>query len=297
MRVLILGARGQLGHELCAALSRFAEVVPSTRDELDLSDADALATTLETTAPALVINAAAYNDVDGAEQDPDAARAVNADAVALLGERAQAQRFGLIHFSTDYVFDGVGRAVYRELDPPGPINAYGRSKLAGEQALKEMDAPALVLRTAWVYSLRRPCFVTFLLRAARQRATLRIVDEQVGNPTSSADLAHELARWLQTAQAAPFETCRDGRGVYHLAAPDHTSRYEWARAVLALDPARSEHRVRSVEPVPDAAFPTVARRPLRTALDCGLAEQRFGMGLPDWRTSLGRALSGQRRTV
>ena len=197
-----------MGYELAGALSIFADVTRVLRTELAL-DADNVAPLVEETRPDVIVNASAYTDVDGAEREPEIADAVNARLVGALGETARRRGSALVHFSTDFVFDGEKGTPYLETDETAPLNAYGRSKLAGERALSEMDAPAVVLRTAWVYSLRRKSFVTTMLRLAREREELAVVTDQIGSPTFCRDLAAattSLTSTRSTPTTAPSTT-------------------------------------------------------------------------------------------
>src|SRR5258708_5405640 len=178
MKIALLGSRGQLGRALEGTLACIARVTAFGRGALDLNDLETLRGALRSARPDLVVNAAAYTDVDGAERDEDTATRVNASAVAVLGEECRRLRAGLVHYSTDFVFDGRASRPYREVDPTAPLGAYGRSKLAGERALLDSAAPAIVLRTAWVYSLKRKSFVSSVLRLARERTELRVVADQ-----------------------------------------------------------------------------------------------------------------------
>ena len=197
MRILLLGGGGQLGFELCAVLGCFAEVLAPDRAELDVCDADGLFRHLVSSRAKVVINASAYTDVDGAEREPHVANHVNNRVVGLLGEEAKRLGFGLIHFSTDFVFDGEKGSPYVESDPTSPLSEYGRSKLAGEKALLWLDAPAMTFRTAWVYSLRRKSYVTTMLRLAREKETLKVVTDQIGQP-------HVLSRPRRSRSSHPL---------------------------------------------------------------------------------------------
>ena len=291
MRILLLGADGQVGHELRGPLSTFADVTAAGRGT-DLGDLDALQRTLGDAAPQVIVNAAAYTDVDGAEREPGRAYRVNAEAVAVLGEWARAHGAGLVHLSTDFVFDGTLERAYREDDATGPVNVYGRSKLEGERALSALDAPALVVRTAWVWSLRRKSFVSAMLRLARERPGLAVVADQVGNPTFCRDLAVALALVLHRMGERAPEALREARGVYHLAGTGACTRYDLAAAAIALDPKRAEHVVETIAPIATHEYPLPAARPLRTELDCSRFHARFGVALPPWREALARALAG-----
>jgi dTDP-4-dehydrorhamnose reductase len=291
MRVVVLGGTGQVGSELLPALSTFAEVIAPARAAVRLEDRDGLRRFLDEARPDVVVNAAAWNDVDGAEGDEAGALAINRDAVALLGEAARAGGFGLIHYSTDFVFDGEKGAPYVEDDAVSPLGAYARSKVEGERALHAVDAPAIVLRTAWVYSVRAKSFVSAILAAARRREELRVVADQVGHPTFARDLAVATALLLRGVERAPFEAIRDARGVYHAAGGGATSRFELARAALALDPRASEHVVKRVLPVGSDEYPLPARRPREVILDGEKLRARFGLALPPWQDALRRALA------
>jgi dTDP-4-dehydrorhamnose reductase len=292
MEIVVLGGAGQVGLALAGALGplAFARVTTFDRTTLDLSDLEALRGVLAAARPAVVVNAAAFTDVDGAERDEAAATRVNGDAVRVLGEECRRLRAALVHYSTDFVFDGRASRAYREDDATAPLGAYGRSKLAGERALLDMGAPALVLRTAWVYSPGRRSFVSSILRLARERETLRIVADQVGSPTFAGDLAAATALLIYGARKDPFGAFDEARGVYHLAGGGAATRFELATATLASDPRSSEHRVRTMEPVATSDYPLPAPRPAFAPLDCDKMRQRFGIALPPWREALARAL-------
>jgi len=292
VKVLLLGAEGQLGFELRGALAPFAEVVAAGRAEVDLSDLDALRHAVRSARPSLVVNASAYTDVDGAEKNEALALRINAEAPLVLAEEAAALRAPLVHYSTDFVFDGRGSRPYVETDVTAPLGAYGRSKRVGEERLDALDSPVLVLRTAWVYSLRRKSFVSAILRLARERETLRIVADQVGNPTFARDLAQTTALMLFAARRDPWEALGEARGLYHLAGGGYVSRFDFARTILALDPRRSEQRVQKVEPIPSSAYPLPAERPLYAPLDSSKFAARFGLRLPRWQDALARAFAG-----
>jgi dTDP-4-dehydrorhamnose reductase len=290
MEIVLLGSAGQVGLALSGALGSFARVTGFDQDTLDIADTAALRGALRAARPSVVVNAAAFTDVDGAERDEAAATRVNGDAVAALGEECRSLRAGLVHYSTDFVFDGLASRPYREDDPTAPLGAYGRSKLVGELALTASAAPAVVLRTAWVYSPRRRSFVASILRLARERETLRIVSDQVGSPTFAGDLACATALLVYGVRKDPYGALDDARGIYHVAGGGVATRYELATATIASDPNAGEHRVRLVEPVSTAEYPLPAPRPAFAPLDCEKFERRFGIALPPWREALVRAL-------
>jgi dTDP-4-dehydrorhamnose reductase len=290
MEIVLLGSAGQVGVALRGALGSFANVSAFDRTTLDLADPAAIVRVLRATRPAVVVNAAAFTDVDRAEREEALATRINGDAVAVLGDECRALKAGLVHYSTDFVFDGASSRPYREDDPTAPLGAYGRSKLAGERALAERGAPAIVLRTAWVYSPGRRSFVASILRLARERESLRIVADQTGSPTFAGDLATATALLVHGLGRDPFAAIDEARGVYHMAGSGVATRFELAKAVIASDPKASEHRVRSVEPVATAEYPLPAARPAFAPLDCEKLRRTFGIALPPWREALDRAL-------
>lgn len=280
-----------MGRALVGTLGSIGEVAAFDRATLDVGDVAAVRSVVRAQKPDVVVNASAHTDVDGAERDEAAADRVNRDAVAALGEECKSLRIGLVHYSTDFVFDGKATRPYREDDPTAPLGAYGRSKLAGERALVEMEAPAIVLRTAWVYSVGRKSFVSAILKAAREREALRVVSDQVGNPTFAADLAVATALILFGVRDDAYAGIASARSIYHLAGRGFTSRYDLARAIVELDPRKAEHRVKTIDPITSSEYPLPARRPAFTPLDCSKARDRFGVELPDWRQALARALA------
>ncbi len=290
MKIVVLGSKGQVGSRLEGALACFAEVKGFDHAALDLGNPDAVRSALRSERPDVVVNAAAYTDVDAAERDEATATRVNGDAVAAIGKECRDLRAGLVHYSTDFVFDGRQSRPYREDAPTAPLGAYGRSKLAGERALLDARAPAIILRTAWVYSLRRKSFVSSILRLARERDVLEIVADQVGSPTFAGDLASATALIIYGLRGDPHGEFGDARGVYHLAGGGAATRFELASAAIALDPRKQEHRVTRLEPVATADYPLPAPRPAFAPLDCRKARDRFGVCLPDWKDALARAL-------
>ncbi len=290
-KILVLGKHGQLGWELWRTLAPLGPVTAIDYEDMDLTDPAALRDTLRRLAPNLIVNAAAYTDVDKAETEVERCRAVNATAPGVLAEESKRLGAGLIHYSTDYVFDGEKGKPYTEADAPNPINEYGRSKLAGDQAVTAVDGAYLILRTAWVYSRRGRNFVTKTLEWSRQMKTLRIVDDQISSPTWARLLAETTALILAQAPTSMASWFAEHKGLYHLVGGGQASRLEWARAILALDPRRGEQIVEEILPASSGDFPTPARRPRLSALDCTLFEKTFGLHPVDWRVGLGLSLS------
>ena len=290
MRLLLIGKRGQLGWELERSLAALGEVTALSSADLDLVDPKAIRETVTRAKPDVILNAAAYTDVDRAELEPELALSINGVAPGILAQAARDVGAGLIHYSTDYVFDGRKDTPYSEEDPPAPINAYGRSKLEGERAIQRAGGVHVVLRTSWLYSLRRPGFPRQVLEWSRTQPVMRVVDDQQGSPTWSRMLAEATAMLLARGDRDIVGWLGERAGVYHLAGEGRTSRFEWARAVLALDPRKEEQIVEQVLPARADEFPTAARRPANSSLCCDRFEETFGLRLPGWETSLRLAM-------
>lgn len=282
MRILLFGKNGQVGWELQRTLAPLGEVVSLGRAEADLSQPGGPRQAVRQTHPQVIVNAAAFTDVDRAESESGLAMTVNGSAPGVLAEEAKALKALFIHYSTDYVFDGMKGTPYTEEDVPNPINMYGRSKLAGEQAIRSAGGAYLILRTAWVYSARRDSFVTKVLQWARQNETLRIVDDQISNPTWARMLAAVTGLLL----ARGVEYVKERKGLYHLAGSGFASRFEWAKQIVKLDPNRHEQKVKEILPAPTSEFPTPAQRPLFSALTCELFSQTFGIEMLMWQDAL-----------
>jgi len=286
MRVLILGGNGQVGHELQRVYEGRAEVVAFDRGGLDLSHPDAAAARVVDIRPDVILNAAAYTAVDRAETDEATARLINADAVAALAGAARRLGSLIVHYSTDYVFDGTKADPYTEDDAPCPLNAYGRSKLAGEQALAASGADHLCLRTSWVYATRGRNFLLTMLRLADERPSLRVVDDQQGAPTWARTIAEATVSLVSSC--LPRERRAALCGLYHLAARGTTTWYGFAHEIMRLRSAGGLPAPH-VEPISSDEYVTPARRPANSRLDVGRIERRFGIALPDWRSALSAA--------
>lgn len=289
MKILLLGNMGQLGWELQRSLACLGPVTALDYPKIDLTDLEAARALLWEVHPQVVVNATAYTAVDRAESEREVAFALNAAAPRLLAEEARRMGAALLHYSTDYVFDGSKGAPYIESDAPRPLNVYGESKLAGEQAVQQAGGAALIFRTAWVYSLRRPSFVTKTLSWAQNNPVLRIVDDQVSNPTWARALAEVTAQMLAQAAASgdPVQWLAARAGVYHLAGDGYASRLAWAREIVRLGMPENPPQV---VPAKSTDFPTPAQRPLFSALDCSKFKATFGLELPPWQVALTLAM-------
>jgi dTDP-4-dehydrorhamnose reductase len=286
LKLLLLGNTGQLGWELQRTLQPLGIVVALDYPEINMADAASIRKTVQEYRPEVIVNATAYTAVDKAECEPELAEAINGTGPGVLAEEAHKLNAALIHYSTDYVFNGAKGKPYLETDTPNPLNVYGKSKLAGEQAIQDVDSAYLILRTAWVYSLRRDSFVSKVLGWVRKNETLRIVDDQISNPTWARMLAEATSLLLARAGDDFLPWLAERKGLYHLAGDGYASRYEWAKQILALDPSPRQQLARRLLPAATTKFPTPAKRPLFSALDCVKFRSTFGLQLPDWKQAL-----------
>jgi dTDP-4-dehydrorhamnose reductase len=309
-RILLTGKNGQVGSELARLLPSVGEVTALGRGELNLARPDDIRRIVGELRPSIIVNAAAYTAVDQAEKEETTARTINADAPAVLAEEAKKLGAFLIHYSTDYVFDGAKRLPYMEDDPTNPLSAYGRTKLAGEEAVRASGLPHLILRTAWVYATSGRNFLLTILRLASTREELRIVDDQFGAPTSARAIARATARLLESSVSAANADSRgllaQHAGTYHLTAAGQTTWYEFGLAILdavhrrgsSVSPDTSATAsawlaaatagrpivAQRVIPITTAEYPTPARRPAYSVLSNARFAGAFGFALPDWRS-------------
>lgn len=301
MRILVLGSSGQVGWELQRALAPLGEIIALDRSSAglrlpggedacgDLMQVERLAATVRALQPAIVVNAAAYTAVDKSEAEHGAAQKVNGEAPRALAAACVAINALLVHYSTDYVFDGSGDAPWGEEDPPAPLNVYGQTKLDGERGIREVGCRHLILRTSWVYAARGANFIRTILRLASERDSLNVVADQFGAPTGAELLADVTAHALR--QLAGRDTLC---GTYHVAASGATTWYDYARAVIAQ--ARDEGwpvklAQGRIVPVETSAFPLPARRPLNSRLDCRKLETTFSLRLPPWQDGVRRVVA------
>ena len=280
MKILLTGKNGQVGWELARALEPLGEVIAFDRRGLDLAVPDQIVSVVRSVRPEVLINAAAYTAVDRAESEPDAAHAINAVAVAILAEEARRAQALLIHYSTDYIFDGMKDTPYVEEDRPNPLNAYGRSKLVGEQAIHDIGGAHLILRTSWVYSARGKNFLLTIRRLLQEKKEVRVVSDQIGAPTSARGLAEATAELLRRHGAAALG---DARGIYHATASGFTSWHGFAREIARLERPGSPARI---VPIASSEYPTPAHRPGNSRLSNEKLLRRFGVALPSWQACL-----------
>jgi dTDP-4-dehydrorhamnose reductase len=290
MQILLFGRVGQLGWELQRSLAPLGQVTTLDYPEVNFADLDGLLQAVRAIRPQVILNAAAYTAVDRAESEPDLAMAVNAAAPAALAGEARKMGSALIHYSTEYVFDGRKGEPYVETDEPNPLNMYGMSKLEGERLVQQAGGSYLVLRTSWVFSNRQGGFVNKVLEWSRKQRTLRIVSDQVGNPTWCRMLAETTAQLLAMGRADPAGFLAPHSGLYHLAGSGHATRLEWAEEILRCDPRAEEQVTEKILPAQTAEFPSPATRPLFSPLNCDKFSRVFGLCLPPWQQALRLAL-------
>lgn len=286
MKILITGQHGQVSRELQQRLQGLGELIVLGRDQLDLAKPEQIRQQVRDHRPGLIINAAAHTAVDQAESEPDAAFAINAIAPGVLAEEAKTLGIPLIHYSTDYVFDGGKPAPYTEADTPNPLGVYGQSKLAGEQAIAAVGGQYLILRTSWVYSSHGKNFLLTMQRLLQEKPQLRIVADQIGAPTWAGSIANSTRALIERWQAGePGEW-----GIYHLSAAGETSWFGFAEAIG--EHLREQGKAcAELEPIPSSAYPTPAKRPLNSRLDCSRLQQQWHVSLPHWQDALRECLA------
>ncbi len=276
-RILLTGGQGQVGWELRRTLMTLGEVVAPDRKTLDLADPDSIRRAVQDIRPTLIVNAAAYTAVDRAEEERDLAMRVNGITPGILAEEAGRSGAAIVHYSTDYVFDGTRDAPYTESDGPNPLNVYGRTKLAGERAIQQAGVPHLILRTSWVYGGRGRNFLLTIRKLAQEREELRVVSDQIGAPTWSRLIAETTTQMLTVAGETWVHPQRGG--VYHLAAGGETSWYGFAKIIL--ESVNSKTRLTAIS---SSEYPTAAARPLNSRLSTGRLARDFGLEMPGWET-------------
>ena len=293
MKILLLGKGGQVGWELQRSLTPLGEVIALDFDSpgplrADFSDPESLAATVRAVAPQIIVNAAAHTAVDKAESEPDFARRLNATSPGVLAREAAALGAWLLHYSTDYVFDGSGSTPWVEDSPTGPLSVYGATKLEGEEAIRASGCRHIILRTSWVYAARGGNFAKTMLRLAKERDKLTVIDDQIGAPTGADLLADLSAHCLRSALQRP-----EVAGTYHAVAAGETSWHGYARHVIEFARAAGQPITvapGAIAPVPTSAFPTPARRPGNSRMRTQKLQQTFGLALPAWQAGVERML-------
>lgn len=276
--ILLTGKNGQIGWELRRTLAPLGEIAVPGREEMDLAKPQSIRDAVRRIQPDLIVNAAAYTAVDQAESEPELAMAVNGAAPGILAQEARRLGAALVHYSTDYVFDGTKSGAYDESDPPAPPNIYGKTKLEGEQAIEAAGIPHLIFRTSWVYGNRGKNFLLTMLRIAKARDELRIVDDQAGAPTWSRLIAEATAQVLSQALGPQIEKCS---GIYHLSAAGQTTWFGFAQAIF-----EGRNPAPRLVPITTRDYPLPAARPANSVLAHARIEKAFGITLPDWETGL-----------
>jgi dTDP-4-dehydrorhamnose reductase len=293
MRILLLGKNGQVGWELQRSLAPLGELIALDRHSTDycgdLSQPDAIAQTVKTLKPTVIVNAAAYTAVDKAETETELAYTINAKAPEALAQAAKQIGAWLVHYSTDYVFNGSGNQAWQETDAVAPLSVYGQSKLAGEQAIQAAEGLHLIFRTSWVYAARGNNFAKTMLRLAKERDQLSVINDQIGAPTGAELLADVTAHAIRSGLQKP-----ELSGLYHLAAAGETSWYNYARYVLDYARQRGielKTAENAISPIPTSAYPTPAQRPLNSRLNIEKLQNQFDLKLPDWQQGVERMLA------
>ncbi|MHC1773558.1 MAG: dTDP-4-dehydrorhamnose reductase [Flexilinea sp.] len=293
MKILLIGERGQLAWELIRALMPVGEVIPVDFPQFDISDKMQIIDTVSVVKPDIVINASAYTNVDLAETEKEKATAINTDGPGWLAAACISGRIPLIHYSTDFVFDGTRGTPYIETDQPNPINTYGISKWRGEQAIQNETEAALIFRLAWLYSMRGNSFVTKFLEWAKSYETIRIVDDQIGNPTWARFVAEATVSVLAqslVAKESLYDWFTEKNGIYHLTSGGEASRYDWACKIYEYAPNKENLLVKEIKPAKTVDFPTPAQRPVYSPLTCDKFSEIFNLSVADWKEQLNLCL-------
>jgi len=286
-KILLIGKSGQVGRDLHPLFAQFGQVLAPDRHDFDFCRPDSVRNCVRAIRPDIIVNAAAYTAVDKAESEPELARAVNAVGPGILAAEAHELGALLVHYSTDYVFDGSKTTPYLETDPANPLNAYGKSKLEGEEALRNSGCDHLIFRTSWVYSRQGSNFLLTMLRLGREREALRIVDDQIGAPTSSGALARATAKLLKMRMRGDSTKS----GTYHMTASGYVSWFGFANAIFESYPNPSDLCVRRILPIQASDYVTPARRPLNSRLDCSKLRDVLGISMPPWQEDLAEVMN------
>lgn len=285
-RILLVGYAGQVGVELQRSFSGAGEIICHDRDTVDLAVPEQVSAMVRNAAPDIILNAAAYTAVDRAESEPEVAMAINATAPGIMAEEAARSGSLLVHYSTDYVFDGSKSSPWIEADKPNPLNVYGASKLAGEMAVQQAGGRYLIFRTSWVYGPHGNNFSLTMLRLARERESLNIVDDQIGSPTSSIELADATRKIVDGVQAGKYGPGREWAGLYHMTCGGSLSWCGFAQAIFARADTLLHGKAPMVSPIASADYPTPAKRPRNSVLSNDMLLTQFGFRLAPWDKAL-----------
>lgn len=293
-RILVIGAAGQLGRELQRSFAGYGELICRNRENLDVANEQQVRNVVRDTRPDLILNAAAYTAVDRAESEPKLAMAVNAAAPRVMAEEASRRDILFVHYSTDYVFDGSKHAAWTESDTPNPLNTYGKTKLAGEGAIQQVGGRYLILRTSWVYGPHGHNFLLTMLRLGRERNTLEVVDDQVGGPTTSIELADATRSISDAVLTGRCGAPQQWSGVYHVTCGGRTSWYGFAQTLFARAQGLLRYVPPRVLPISTADYPTPAARPKNSVLSNAKLHDRFGVRLNEWQDALDQVFENLR---
>ena len=290
VKALVVGCTGQVGWELRHKLACLGPVTGVDYPQVDFTQPDSIRQAVRAAAPAVIVNAAAYTAVDKAESEPELAMAINGTAPGVLAEEAKRLGSILVHYSTDYVFNGTKQSPFVESDAPDPLNVYGRTKLAGDEAIQAVGGDYLILRTSWVYGAQGNNFLLTMLRLARERKELRIVDDQIGSPTTSECIAQATAGILAQVLGPAAGGLKGRSGIYNLTCAGETTWFGFARALLTKSAASHGFTVPNLIPITTSEFPRPAKRPANSRLRCQRVEETFGVVMPDWEEALALVL-------
>ena len=296
MKILLLGKNGQVGWELQRTMATLGEITAWDIEDLDLIDEKAIRTGVRKVQPQLIVNAAAYTAVDKAEEEPELAMAINGIAPGILAEEAKKIGAGIIHYSTDYVFDGTKNSPYTEEDEPNPINVYGKTKLEGEKNIQNSGAPYFIFRTSWVYGTRGKNFLLTILRLAKEREELTIVDDQIGSPTWSRMIAEATAQVAAQGVKDIKDFMKEKSGIYHLTAQGATSWCGFAQTILeniqeGMYLNEKDLKCKCITPIQSWQYPTSAKRPRYSVLDNTKMKKTFALQSDNWQEALSKSLS------
>jgi len=291
MRILLLGKYGQLGWDLQRTLDPLGDLITLGREELDITEFNRIREVLREVHPKIIVNAAAYTAVDQAESEPEIAMALNGTAPGILAEEADRIGAGLIHFSTDYVFDGTKKSPYIEEDEPNPISVYGRTKLAGEKAIQLVGGPHIILRTSWLFGLQGKSFFRTVYRLVREKKEIKMVNDRTGSPTWSGWVAEVTAKILRgggvdASGRDALAAVHSSSGLYHCAGKGQVTPYQFAMEILRSDPWQEEHIDCDIVPISSSEYPEIARRPQNASLSSRKLEGEFHLEIPSWKSQL-----------